>query len=357
MNKLSLTMFNNEYLSFIKKLSEDINNNSIYEEPHDCYLIEESWHIKLLDYFKDNEIQKNKDESNYINLLKKNIPEVINDFSSIINCIKKEKNFKIINKQLIESLYEKTELLSNNYVKYYSGNKKLIIEFKDNNNSNKAILLLNPFEENNKKIFIILFKHDDNKKYFEELLLQKNEFYFELEKKYNGDNIIPFNVYINLLKLFIDIFNYEKSFSENKNNIVNKDNYYIINSNWLNNFKKYFNYNKFIEQNEEIIKANLNNYDNYFNTSITDKININFEIRKSFIDEIINIEKINPKIEEFNGNIKYIKKGYFINSHVLELFKNIFNNININIEIKNENIFFKNNYFYLLYQRKSLLEI
>ena len=67
MNKLSLTTFENEYLSFTKKLSEDINNSSIYEEPHDCYLIEESWHIKLLDYFKDNEIEKNKDESSNIN--------------------------------------------------------------------------------------------------------------------------------------------------------------------------------------------------------------------------------------------------------------------------------------------------
>ena len=40
---------------------------------------------------------------------------------------------KLVPKQLIKTLYEENSLKQCNCVKYYTGNNKLIIEYKDNN--------------------------------------------------------------------------------------------------------------------------------------------------------------------------------------------------------------------------------
>ena len=72
-------------------------------------------------------------------------------------------------------------------------------------------------------------------------------------KKYLNDiinekNIIKTHIKDDLLTFFIYIFYYEKSFKDNKYNYKNVfsdfQNYYLINYEWLNQVKKYYNYDE-----------------------------------------------------------------------------------------------------------------
>ena len=90
----------NKYLEFKENLSNNIKNYSKINESQDCYLIGESWLVKLKDYLDnyDNAIKENENkidnELNYIKFLQKNCPEFINNFSTAINHLKNEKQFK-----------------------------------------------------------------------------------------------------------------------------------------------------------------------------------------------------------------------------------------------------------------------
>ena len=117
-------------------------------------------------------------------------------------------------------------------------------------------------------------------------------------------NIIPFEKYLKLLKLLVNIYYYEKSLLDNKEDIFkeNKD-YYLINHDWIIKLKNYYN-NFFkslriIKTNKE--KINYNNLNKFFKSITSKRNDLNIENNKLFVD-IINIEKIKP-IRKINNKI------------------------------------------------------
>ena len=187
MNEKHYILIKDDFFNFKDKVTKDIENSSISMKNEDCYLIEESWYNEFINYYeqylkyKNNNKNKIKKEA-FLNFIPDNFPEFINNFSSIINCLNNNKKMIMIKPNLfnlIESMYkdedkeEENELIYNK-IKYYSGNKKLIIKF--NNNNNKALLLNNHIDgniiQNIKNSFIISVK---NKEKSEDII--KNKYY------------------------------------------------------------------------------------------------------------------------------------------------------------------------------------
>ena len=120
-----------EYSNFKEKISNDIESPSISLENPDCYLIEESWYEELKTYFDKYHNYKNKKknkkkkiQNDFLDLIPENDPQFINNFSSIIKCLNKDKKMILVSRKLIESIYEEDDLKYFNIDKYYSGNKK-----------------------------------------------------------------------------------------------------------------------------------------------------------------------------------------------------------------------------------------
>ena len=174
MDEDSYISIKNDYYNFREELAKKIKSPSISMNNEDSYLIEESWHNQLLDYFgkydtlkEQGKINKNTD---FLDFLPKLEGEFINNFSQIIKCIKDNKKMKLISHELIESIYKKDDLNDLNIIKYYAGNNKIIIEYK--NNDKKALLIVNPLNENNleEKAFIISIKKEEKINLFEDIL-------------------------------------------------------------------------------------------------------------------------------------------------------------------------------------------
>ena len=77
---------------------------------------------------------------------------------------------------MIELIFSRDDLKTVNCAYYYTGNNKLIMQFKGINEKN-ALLLMNPFEENlNKKnIFILLVNKQDKIVLYKDLLSNDND--------------------------------------------------------------------------------------------------------------------------------------------------------------------------------------
>ena len=132
---------------FRQTLSEDIIKKTYFSSENDCYLVEEKWYKELLESFKeyDNGKSANKfnENFNYIKLLPEYDSEYINDFSVILEYLKKNVKLKLVSRKFLELIYDEESLENDKYMKYYSGNNKLIIEYKENI-SNKALLIIDP---------------------------------------------------------------------------------------------------------------------------------------------------------------------------------------------------------------------
>ena len=126
------------------------------------------------------------------------------------------------------------------YVEYFSGKNKLLIKYK---NENESILLIDPLNGNEiqNRIFIIQMKDKNNNNELQKLINEKEKFNDKSEEKYNDITIIPYKIYINIIKFFAHLYYYEKDLSNNKKEIFKEnENYYLINNEWLDNFKKYY---------------------------------------------------------------------------------------------------------------------
>ena len=165
MDEESYISMKNDYYNFREELEKKIKSPSISMNNEDSYLIEESWHNQLLDYFgkydtlkEQGKINRNTDFLDYLPELE---GEFINKFSEIINCVKENKKMKLINHELIKSIYEEDDLNEQYIIKYYTGNNKIIIECK--NDDKKALLIVNPLNENNleEKAYIISIKKEE----------------------------------------------------------------------------------------------------------------------------------------------------------------------------------------------------
>ena len=160
----------NKYKSFRQNLEEQIKSNQIKLQNNECYLIKDNWDITLSSIIHSYEFQKKSkyrkySSSTFTFTLPQQNPEFIDDISSFIECINKGNKFKLIIKELIDLVNEKLnlKLYQNSIVKYYSGNNKLIIEFKGKNENN-AILINYPLSRFYKLYFIEIKNNDWQKK-------------------------------------------------------------------------------------------------------------------------------------------------------------------------------------------------
>ena len=304
MDNQNLSLILNELKSFEIKKRENIKSSSITMKSEDCFLIEESWFKQLVNIYKN---FNNNNISNNNFSFNENEPIFINNFLSLIN---KEK-FQIINKKLIQLIYNEKFSNNNNTVIYYAGNNKMIIEYKDKKD-NIALLLLKKIinEQKVNEIFFIITNITDKLSFYEKILnendIEKNEYY----NKY-----IISKEYINIYKLFIYIYYFEKSLY-NRINIFNQNEYYyLINPILINEFKEYYNYLK-ISQFLELktlnnINYNYNSIDNFIDNLIQLCVNEN----------ILNIKK-DESFKDLN-NFGINKKNYIIDSKIFELFKKV----------------------------------
>ena len=141
-----------EYYRFRENFEKEINNTKNLIGENDCFIIDDYWNKQLVKCFK------RYDDLGTISLPKTK-PDFINDNNTLINSIRNKIKFKLINKEVIYSIYERKELKLNSFVNYYIGNGKLIIEYKDIKED--SILLINPLEEEQNENNIFLFLQID----------------------------------------------------------------------------------------------------------------------------------------------------------------------------------------------------
>ena len=371
-----------EYFAFRTKLENEIIGPPNLNSSEDCYLIEESY-VKEI---RNNNIYPNLSNSyQNINNLKQ-ISIVINDFEDLIRHINLNIQLKLVNKKIFELMTFKNNLKKTNIVKYYCGNKKLIIEFKING-ANKAILLTNYSNiiQSKNNIFII----KQSKDIYKNILINANylnnkeiiSFYNYIEKgslinsqknisKFKNSNNNIYNINFTngqdnnsidnknikeikendeifkkkLINVFINIFYYEKLCSEKKANIFNrKEYYYIINPDWLDDYKRFYNY----EQLENLLKKE-NKPINYFNSGkfLKNSNILNFG-KKDFSQEL---NTCISYIVTSNYKIIHLLKGLIIPSKIMNIIKNIHN-----ISIKPNEVFFNNNNIFFIKNNKIIV--
>ena len=306
-----------EYKSFKQKLSKDINSSSI--ESGDCYLIEDYWteeFEKSINNYDDNKKKKHKIVKDYSKFIPDYITN-INCFSTIINCLQNNKKFELVSKELLESSYEQDDLESDIISKYYSGNKKLIIELKDDkdNKNNNSLLLIDPLNKNEiqKRAYVISSKKGERGKTFYESLIKKDKFNSKSEEIENDIVIFPFEKYSNISKFLVHIYFYERALRKNDLSVFeNKnENYYLINNDWMVKFKKYYDYKSLHikKKGEEINYSNLNQKFEYI---YTNKNALDYDLKELY-EEINNVDKIRAT-QESKSNIPYEINAYIINS-------------------------------------------
>ena len=156
-----------------------------------------------------------------------------------------------------------------------------------------------------------------------------------------------------LLKAFIYIYYYEKSLAEKNIFLNNKENYYLINTDWLYNFKKLYLYEKI----ENILKTKEGIYDYNIIGYIIDSI-INNELKEIQLQKIQFNENKNalsnilPGLNR-NKDIVYISRGIIFPSKILNIIKNVYKEFK-SLQIKR--LIFKEDYIYYLklYQIKKI---
>ena len=171
---------------------------------NECYLIKDSWinaFIRSYDSQRSTPKYKTKYTKRNINTtfsLPPKGPEFLNDITSVIDCIKNRINFILVNKELMEFVFKnnKNELRNYKCISYYTGNKKIIIEFKTNNENN-ALLLFDPLKINKKNAYLIEKTNNErNNIILYENILNKFSPYLINIGKYK-DKIKTFDYYIN----------------------------------------------------------------------------------------------------------------------------------------------------------------
>ena len=179
-----------EYNLFESSLNDKLKSTIPITIGNYCYIIKENWFNKinkLINYEKNNQLEKDKDNSNILTF-KNEQPEFIDDISSFLDCLSKKINIKFINLKLLELLYDKDILKNHNQVSFYSGNNKIIIEYKEKQNN--ALLLINPLETISKVLMISNLNKLNP-------VSEKNQLYKELLSK---EQIDLDKIYKNLIK-------------------------------------------------------------------------------------------------------------------------------------------------------------
>ena len=318
-----------EYFKLKEQLLKSIKKHWISLSSEECYLIEGSCIKELEDSFNGYDNLEKENKIDEIENFADFIPDFtfINDFSSVINCLKSDKIFKLISKKFLENIYNEEFLKEQKCINYYSGNNRLLIEYKDKI-ENKFILLIDPLNkyEMTNRIYILSNRPEKNHYSIYKLLNEKYYFNNESEEKFNNITIIPYEIYYNILKLFTYLLYYEQDLSNNKTEIFKgNEDYYLIDNEWLSNFKKYYDYESFdIKILGKDDKLEYNNIEQYFNYDISiSKKNILDYYKIKLFDEIIDTTKIRSKEISMN-NIENNLNSYIITSKIMDIIKSIF---------------------------------
>ena len=157
-----------------------------------------------------------------------------------------------------------------------------------------------------------------------------------------------------LLKTFIYIYYYEKSLAEKNIFLNNKENYYLINTDWLYNFKKLYLYEKI----ENILKTKEGIYDyniiNYIIDSIIKNELKEIQLQKIQFNENKNaLSNIWPGLNR-NKDIVYISRGIIFPSKIMNIIKNVYKEFK-SLQIKR--LIFKEDYIYYFNKEKIIVGI
>ena len=281
----------NDFFEFTEELFQQIEETEISLDNETCYLIKESWINKFIN-------DKNKIDIKF--------PQFLYDFKDIISCIRDNQKFNFVKKQFINNYYSEKELKNTKFIKYYTGNNNIIIEF-EKNKENRALMIRNFTKEENKienKSFIILLEdrylNEKNKLKLFRKLLSSN-------KSDNNINI-PYRAYIILLNEFEE--KYEK-----KINIYKYNNEKYIEANEIVNNKNEELKNILINKEKEIDDL-INEINSIKKASAIEnnQININNIYYKKNIKEEDEIKKLNKreklikkKEKEINNKIMFLE--------------------------------------------------
>lgn len=155
-----------------------------------------------------------------------------------------------------------------------------------------------------------------------------------------------------IIKVFIYIYYYEKALSE-KNIFVNKENYYLINPNWISDFKSFYSYNnvkKILESKEKI--------NNDFIDSEIDNV-IDMIIKKVKLPKkplTYGLQRLSPNLIRYinnnDNNILFIKNGIIFPSKIMHIIKNIHPEIKHYLK---KILIFKNEYIYYINKEKIIV--
>lgn len=107
----------------------------------------------------------------------------------------------------------------------------------------------------------------------------------------------------------------------------NKDTFYLVNHDWINEFKNHYDYQKICD---------ILNNDYYFKFKKYDNVDVQMndiilKLKDYTFDELMlsedlsNVEKIMPPFEE-KYKVKYYKISFLIPSKIMNLIKNLFTN-------------------------------
>ena len=281
----------NDFFEFTEELFQQIEETEISLDNETCYLIKESWIKKFIN-------DKNKIDIKF--------PQFLYDFKDIISCIRDNQKFNFVKKQFINNYYSEKELKNTKFIKYYTGNNNIIIEF-EKNKEKQALMIRNFTKEENKienKSFIILLEdrylNEKNKLKLFRKLLSSN--------KSDNNIIIPYRAYIILLNEFEE--KYEK-----KINIYKYNNEKYIEANEIVNNKNEELKNILLNKEKEIDDL-INEINSIKKASAIEnnQININNIYYKKNIKEEDEIKKLNKreklikeKEKEINNKIMFLE--------------------------------------------------
>ena len=150
-----------------------------------------------------------------------------------------------------------------------------------------------------------------------------------------------------MLKIFINIFYYEKLLNEKKEKIFNNDEkYYLIKPQWILDYKKYYNYENL---NNLLLKRNISNLDDCLNDIENNydlyKDTLDFE-KKELSDDLSDYKNINCGFAKLYDTT-FIVKGKIISANIIDLMKKMYKDklkllLPKTLFFKNSNIFYIN---------------
>lgn len=285
----------------------------------------------------NNEDNSNLDIINIQNNFIVPFKDFINNNYTFNNSYQNYIHMKPINR-IFNLKYFKTDYIKSDYLKYKNNKSRNFIKNKIKNNNKKDLTFnkktIRPNKNHIKNITYLKFLNPNKK-----VINNKNNISLYVNLK---ENKTKFNK--DLLKIFIYIFYYEKSLSEKKENIFNnEEKYCLINPQWLNDFKQYYNYEKLYKalyNNKNNLKLDYTNLDEKVINIINDYINkdnLDFN-KKELSQELTDIKNITCFLYN-KFNIKFIYEGKIIPIKIM----NLINKWNNKIPIFPKELFFKRN--------------